>query len=76
MKTNFKLIGSRRTKIGISGKLKIAGKKTIEVDAATFGGVHINRHLYWNSHIRVNQCIRRKLECYLDCDMLFQALIL
>ena len=62
MKTNFMLICSRRKKIGINGKLKIAGEEIKEVDVATFVGVHIDRHLSWKSHIRfVNQCIRKKV---------------
>ena len=60
MKTNFMLICSRRKKIGINGKLKIAGEEIKEDDVATFVGVHIDRHLSWpNSHIR--QCIRKNV---------------
>ena len=56
------LICSRRKKIGINCKIKIAGEEIKEVDVATFAEVHIDRHLSWNSHIRfVNQCIRKKV---------------
>ena len=62
MKTNFMLISSRRRKININGKLKIAGEEIKEVDVATFVGINIDRHLSWNDHIRfVNQCIRKKV---------------
>ena len=46
----------------MNGKLKIAGEEIKEVDVATFVGVHIDRHLFWKSHIRfVNQCIRKNV---------------
>ena len=60
----------------MNGKLKITGEEIKQVDDATFVGVHIDRHLSWNSHIRfVNQCIRKKVGVLLDCDILFLAVL-
>ena len=56
------MIGSRRRKITLSGRLIIGEEVIEEVDEANFVGITIDKHLTWRNHIKaVNSCIRKRV---------------
>ena len=62
LKTKFMMIGSRRRKITLSGRLIIGEEVIEEVDEANFVGITIDKHLTWRNHIKaVNSCIRKRV---------------
>ena len=61
-KTNYMLIRGRRQAIQTHGDVIVADTIIQEVEAASFVGVVIDKHLTWKNHIqKVNKCIRRKV---------------
>ena len=56
------LIRGRRQAIQTHGDVIVADTIIQEVEAASFVGVVIDKHLTWKNHIqKVNKCIRRKV---------------